>query len=509
MKLTRHLAGYLPVNLASAIAAFGGVFVFTRLLSPDEYGRYALCLSLMALLHTLTLTWVEAAGFRFHARAAAQGRLPDHFRTGIALIWRSLLLAILVWAVVYLFLRGVPGYARILPWIAVLMPLATILKFALEAHRAGQDVGRFARVQTAQILLGFTLGALLAWQTGLGAAAPFAGLAVAAGLLAVRESAFVFHSARGGKVDGEFKRQWAGYGWPIAAALALDLLLSAADRFLIAAFLGEGAVGAYAAGYGVADKTVLLICAWAEGAVGAYAAGYGVADKTVLLICAWAAMAGAPLIMAAYETRGPDGAAREARGLIRTLLLFGMPAASGLALVADPLSRAMIGEDLREAARPIIPWIAFAGLLNGLLIHYASEAFQLARRTGLRAALMTVPAGLNIVLNLLLLPALGVMGAVYATVLSYAAGVGLLALVGRSLVALPWPARDAMKTALACLAMWPVIALIPSMPAWPELFAKALAGGASFAIAAFALDAGGARGFLNSLSGRSASHRDA
>lgn len=484
MKLTRHLAGYLPVNLASAIAAFGGVFVFTRLLSPDEYGRYALCLSLMALLHTLTLTWVEAAGFRFHARAAAQGRLPDHFRTGIALIWRSLLLAILVWAVVYLFLRGVPGYARILPWIAVLMPLATILKFALEAHRAGQDVGRFARVQTAQILLGFTLGALLAWQTGLGAAAPFAGLAVAAGLLAVRESAFVFHSARGGKVDGEFKRQWAGYGWPIAAALALDLILSAADRFLIAAFLGEGAVGAYAAGYGVADKTVLLICAWA-------------------------AMAGAPLIMAAYETRGPDGAAREARGLIRTLLLFGMPAASGLALVADPLSRAMIGEDLREAARPIIPWIAFAGLLNGLLIHYASEAFQLARRTGLRAALMTVPAGLNIVLNLLLLPALGVMGAVYATVLSYAAGVGLLALVGRSLVALPWPARDAMKTALACLAMWPVIALIPSMPAWPELFAKALAGGASFAIAAFALDAGGARGFLNSLSGRSASHRDA
>lgn len=484
MKLTRHLAGYLPVNLASAIAAFGGLFVFTRLLSPDEYGRYALCLSLMALLHTLTLTWVEAAGFRFHARAAVQGRLPDHFRTGIALIWRSLLLAILVWAVVYLFLRGVPGYARILPWIAVLMPLATILKFALEAHRAGQDVGRFARVQTAQTLLGFALGALLAWQTGLGAAAPFAGLAVAAGLLAVRESAFILHSARGGKVDGEFKRQWAGYGWPIAAALALDLLLSAADRFLIAAFLGEGAVGAYAAGYGVADKTVLLICAWA-------------------------AMAGAPLMMAAYEAHGPDGAAREARGLIRTLLLFGMPAASGLALVADPLSRAMIGEDLREAARPIIPWIAFAGLLNGLLIHYACEAFQLARRTGLRAALMTVPAGLNIVLNLLLLPALGVMGAVYATVLSYAAGVGLLALVGRRLVALPWPARDAMKIALACLAMWPVIALIPSMPAWPELFAKALAGGASFAIAAFALDAGGARGFLVSLSGRSASHRDA
>ena len=32
MKLFRHLAGYLPANLASALASFGGVYVFTRLL---------------------------------------------------------------------------------------------------------------------------------------------------------------------------------------------------------------------------------------------------------------------------------------------------------------------------------------------------------------------------------------------------------------------------------------------------------------------------------------------
>ena len=45
MKLLRHLAGYLPVQVANGIAAFGGVFVYTRLLDPDEYGRYALMFS--------------------------------------------------------------------------------------------------------------------------------------------------------------------------------------------------------------------------------------------------------------------------------------------------------------------------------------------------------------------------------------------------------------------------------------------------------------------------------
>ncbi len=480
MKLTRHLAGYAPVNIASGLAAFGGVYVFTRLLGPAEYGRYALCLSIMALVHTLTLTWVEAANFRFHAQASAKHRLADHFATGIGLVWRSLLAAMLVWAVLFLLLRNQPGYLAILPWLVTLMPLSTVVKFALEAHRAGQNVARFAAVQTCQTLIAFALGALLAWQTGLGPAAPFAGLVAAAALFGVMETGFIFRSARGGHADRASRRAWAAYGLPIAAALALDILLSAADRFLIAAFLGEAAVGAYAAGYGVADKTVLLICAWA-------------------------AMAGAPLMMAAYEADGPQTAAKEGRGLIRTLLLFGMPAAAGLALVADPLARAMIGEDLREAARPIIPWIAVAGLLNGLLIHYASEAFQLARRTGLRALLMICPAGLNIALNLFLLPMLGLMGAVYATVISYGAGVVLLALVGRRLVPLAWPLVDAAKIALACLAMWPVIAIIPAMPAWPELAAKALAGGTVYGFVAIALDAGGARSFLKSLRRSSAS----
>ena len=65
MKLLRHLAGYLPVNIASGIAAFGGVYVFTRLLGPEEYGRYALMFSVMTLVHLLSLTAAESAAFRF------------------------------------------------------------------------------------------------------------------------------------------------------------------------------------------------------------------------------------------------------------------------------------------------------------------------------------------------------------------------------------------------------------------------------------------------------------
>ncbi|MEL6757449.1 MAG: oligosaccharide flippase family protein, partial [Pseudomonadota bacterium] len=93
MKLLRHLAGYLPVKIASGIAAFGGVYVYTRLLGPEDYGRYALMFSVMTLVHMLSLTSAEAAAFRFAGEAREKNQLPDHFRTTLSLTFRSLAIA--------------------------------------------------------------------------------------------------------------------------------------------------------------------------------------------------------------------------------------------------------------------------------------------------------------------------------------------------------------------------------------------------------------------------------
>lgn len=471
MPFLRHLTGYAPAKLASALASFGGVYVFTRLLGAEAYGRYALLISILALVHTLTLTWVEAANYRFAARAREEGTLADHYALALAMMRRSLIAGLTVLGLVWIALSHLPGYGAALPWIGVLMITNTVIQMALEAHRAGHRVARYSISETFRVLGGFIVGALIAWAFDLGAAAPLIGMAVAAVIVAVREAVFLHTSARGGHVRRETSRAWMGYGFPIAAALLLDIVLSASDRFLIAAFLGEAAVGAYAAGYGVADKTVLMLCAWP-------------------------ALAASPQIMAAYERLGPDGAREAAGNLIRTLFLLGVPAATGLALTAQPLGEAMVGKAVRDQAIHIIPWIAFAGLLNGLMIHYASEAFQLAHRTRLRALLMLVPAGLNIALNLLLLPTVGLMGAVYATLISYGVGLALLSLVGGRLVPFPWPAADLSGIALAAAAMAPAVWLVPDFGGWLQLFAEAGAGAVTYAGVLLALNIAGIRSFV-------------
>ncbi|MBL4853673.1 MAG: oligosaccharide flippase family protein [Robiginitomaculum sp.] len=471
MKLARHLLGYAPVKLVAALCAFGGIYVFTRLLDADQYGRYALMFSVMALMHTLSLTWVEAAAYRFTAKAHRENKLADHFRTSLILLFRALGVGLFLVIILLIVTWDMPNYRAFVPYIALLLPFNTMIRIAQEAHKASQQVKHYALVAMSKMLLGFIVGALLAWQTGLGAVAPFAGLLFASLCLVLIEGRWLLKQAVGGRSDKATRRAWLSYGVPTAIALMLDILLSSGDRFFIAYFIDEAAVGGYAAGYGVADKTVLVLCAWV-------------------------AMASSPLMMAAYEKGGRAAAQEQSKNFVTLLLLVGLPAATGLALVADPLAEAMIGENVREQARQIIPWIAFAGLFNGLLIHYFTESFNLAHKTRTRALLMCVPLVMNIVLNIILIPIYGVMGAVISTLACYITAVILLGLVGRKYVSLGIPVKDTALIIIACAAMWPVIYMLPAYGTWAELFIKAAAGGSVYMLAIYALNVANIRQLL-------------
>lgn len=466
----RHLFGYLPANLVGGLASFGAVFVYTRLLGAEAYGFYALALATMNIVYTLSVTWAEAAAYRFAGEAAAKGGLPDHVRTVMGLLGLSVLLALSLMALALPF-AGSPALRMALIAAMTTMAVQPWVMSAQEMNRARGKVARYSAIRLTQDLGAFTLGTLLAWRTGLGAASPFAGLASVLLLLAIIEGSRMWRESAGGRFRRDQVKRYAAYGVPVAIALGLNIALDAGDRFLIAWFLGPEAVGVYAAGYGVADKSVGLLCAWA-------------------------AAAGGPLMLAAFEREGVEGVRRVSGQAARTLLLVAAPAAAGLALVAHPLADVMIAEDMRDQSASIMPWIALSGLMSGFVLHYLSEAFQLAHRTDIRAWLMAIPAIANVALNAILLPRIGLMGAVYATVACYALALILLAVVGRRLVPLAWPWADFARIAASCSAMAIVVIALPAPGGVAELVLKAAVGATVYAAAALFLDAAGARSAL-------------
>ncbi len=62
----RGLWGYLPANILQGLIGFATLMVFTRVLSPEEYGRYAMAFGISSLAQTVFFTWIEAAMARFY-----------------------------------------------------------------------------------------------------------------------------------------------------------------------------------------------------------------------------------------------------------------------------------------------------------------------------------------------------------------------------------------------------------------------------------------------------------
>jgi len=467
--LGRHLLNYLPVNAAQAIVGFGGVYVLTRVLSLEDYGHYAQALAAMSLIHVPVTMWLESSAARFYARAERRGRLADHFATlyaayaPIALVF-TLVLALGLWlAPLSAETKTLAGFTG-----AALITRAA-MKIFQETRRAAHESVRYGMLESLYLVGGFALGISLILATPLRAAGPFAGMLAATILCIALEAPSMLRRAKGGKPDARRAAAYARYGAPLALSQILVLIVSVSDRFLIAAFLGDAAAGTYFAGYALADRTL-----------------------DVLFI--WIGMAAGPLAVALLEREGRDRAEESLRVQSEAMVLLTLPAAVGLALVAQPLAAVMTGASFHAQAAAIIPWIAAAGFLSGFSTYYLDQSLELARKTHLFPLVLAVPAAANIALNLLLIPRFGIMGAVAGTLIAYAIGAVSTYLIGRRHFPLPLPVTAFVRTAVACGAMAAAVLLAPELQqAWLQLLVHAGAGFVVFAAAALALDAGPAR----------------
>jgi O-antigen/teichoic acid export membrane protein len=164
-----------------------------------------------------------------------------------------------------------------------------------------------------------------------------------------------------------------------------------------------------------------------------------------------------------------------------------------VALVAKPLGEVMIGESLRVAAAQVTPWVALSALLYGLTAYYLGQAFTLGRKTKLLLVAMSVPAFGNVVLNFILIPRFGVVGAAWSTAISF--GLGMLAtmLLGRKVVPLPVPWEPLIRCGVATGIMAGAVWSLPAIGGLAELILDASVGGIVYAAVALTINAAGVR----------------
>jgi O-antigen/teichoic acid export membrane protein len=115
---------------------------------------------------------------------------------------------------------------------------------------------------------------------------------------------------------------------------------------------------------------------------------------------------------------------------------------------------------------------------------------------------MAVPAVVNLILNLLLIPRFGLDGALWATTASYAVGAVAAWMLGQSAQPLPVPWSTLAKAGGACALMAGAVLALPSPGGLFELILKAGAGALVYGAVVLALDIDGLRARIATLVAR-------
>jgi O-antigen/teichoic acid export membrane protein len=196
--------------------------------------------------------------------------------------------------------------------------------------------------------------------------------------------------------DRELARAMLAYSLPLVPAAVAGWALNLGDRPLLQAITGSAAVvGVYTMGY----TAGLVINA--------------LAIQPFSL--AWSA--------AFWEiSRSDDAPSTYARSLT-WFLAIASAAALFLSVIGTDVLRLLVGAEF-EDSRYIVPFTAFAFVLYGAYT-IGATGLSIVGRSGLVATSLLVAAGVAVILNLVLIPMLGMYGAAISTV----AGYGLLALL--------------------------------------------------------------------------------
>ncbi|GAA5076107.1 oligosaccharide flippase family protein [Lysobacter panacisoli] len=467
--LGRH---YLRYSTANALVMLAGVVSFpllTRLLDNTQYGILGYYETWVLMAVAIAKLGAQHSIQRFYPHGADGERLKA-FATN--LFYLPMIGSLVLWAlvgaavVVHGQLTG-NGHSPVF-WMALAMTPLLVYSSLVETVLRVTEQSRmvmFTRVAWRWLQLALMLGAVLALQHT--AAAAYGGKLLAVVIGAVFYIAWAqrnLHFSRR-TIDTSEMRQSFSYGMPLVATEILAVALVSIDRLMLKGLSGDFAV------------------------VGIYSVGAALAMQVHMFMNLTVFESFTPMANRLYTT---DGAAA-VRALKARMLMPMTYAAIGVALLlwclGTDLIIALSGHG-KEASGPVFQLM---GAMNAILpvMLVCGFGLVLERRTKTVLALMCGAVAINALLNWWWIPAFGVMGAAYATLVSSAASsTAAYVLVERSLRQLP--DRRTLLTTTAALIVgatgaWLALRL-GLRPGWQRLIVGGMLIGGPYLLTLLVLD---------------------
>lgn len=433
-RFTRQVAYVLIGNIILVLLGFLQLPILTKGLGANLYGTWALVNAAISFITPFAALGFGEATVRFLAAETDRSRIRDDF---LSALFSTVLISGIAFAVLLFFLSDYLAahifndinssiYIKLA---STLIPVACISAIANSYLTAFRKIALLAIFTVAQSAVSIGL-VYLSLRSGYRLSGVITAT-IATSLLFHLTLLFIILKQIGFQFP-RFSRLklFLSYGLPLTPTSAVLWIISSSNRYLISYYIGVTATGIYSAAYNIGWYTVFLI-----------------SPITRLLF---------PTISKSYDEKNLSETRNYLKFSLKYFLMIAIPSAFGLSILAKPILQVLTTSEF-VTGNTIVPFIAFSGVLSGV---YEISVFiiHLVKKTKLVFMLLVISALLNIVLNVVLIPRMGLTGAATATLVAYGvAGILVLIVTRRYLkfdLSTPFILKSILSSGIMAICIW-------------------------------------------------------
>jgi len=407
-----RIVTYAPGSIVPALLTLATSVVFTRIFSASSFGTYGLFLAVAVPLKLLATTWLtQSIGKFLPQQTTREGAARVTDAVAVSTILVLAVESVLGVAAVALGRALLPGdqqqfVGAMVAFVVVTSAFDVLGILFATQHRAREYVTY--KLTDSVATFGLRL-LLVSAAVGMDITLMFWSVVVSNGLLVpvmwhragLGSPLRLWRLARSAALRPQVLA-FAAFGLPMTMWFFSSILLDVGDRFVINYLLGPAAVGIYDANYRLITGTAALL----------------VVPVTITMH---------PYLMS-ISGSGDDRRINEVIGtVVQNLLVVGTLAVGLTVVFHRDIADILLGPEFREGS--VVMPVVLAGVILFNVGTFVHKPFEIVGRTTPMVVFGVLAAVANLLLNFVLVPRLGYVGAGYATLaayLLYTVGVGAL-----------------------------------------------------------------------------------
>ena len=421
-------------NILIALSSLIILPIVTKNFSISDYGIWVQINTTIVLIPYLATLGLPYTMVRFLSAEKDKEKILDSFYSILSIV---LLSSFIISAILFLFANNVAaallnGEVNLARLLSIIVFFACLNVFLLNFFRTFQQMKRFSIFLLMQTYLGLFIVSYFVIR-GFGLYTSVFGLLITNLIIFFIMIVFILSNI-GFKIP-KFKdiKIYLSFGLPIIPGNLSSWIVDSSDRYVIGIFLGTAFVGYYSPGYTLGNVIMLIL-----------------APFSLLL----------PSILPQYFDKDNFVKVRIfIKYSMKYFLLIATPSAFGISLLSKPILIILTTPEIALNGYLVTPFIAFSAILVGV---YAiiSNILILEKKTKIIGTIWIIAAFLNLSLNILFVPSLGILGAAAITLIAYSLAFILTLLYALKFFKLEFDLFSIIKSMTASVLMSSIIILI-------------------------------------------------